>query len=118
MKPIYIFLLTAFVFVGCNDTCEEKPATIACGVADPIKNLPWIRERIEKSEQETCTIFAVYSARYKNRDVILIRITGPLCDTCAGEAVYNCEGEGVYFCDPEEDKNLTNKKLIWERQQA
>lgn len=117
MKRLTIFLLTAIILSNCTSTSpasEEAPASVICGVVDP-STLSWLKEMIEESVEKTCTIYEVYSAHYNEREVFLIRVTGPLCDTCAGEAVYNCEGKSVYFCNPEEDKLLTGKKLVWKR---
>lgn len=117
MKKLTIFLLTAIILSNCTSTSpasEEATASLICGAVNP-SELPWLKDMIEESVDKTCTIYEVYSAVHNGKEVFLIRVTGPLCDTCAGEAVYNCEGKSVYFCNPEEDKLLTGKKLVWKR---
>jgi hypothetical protein len=47
---------------------------------------------------------------------VYIGVGGPLCDTCAGNAVYNCKGEQVFVCNLEEQPKSLIRKYLGEKQ--
>ena len=103
MKKVISTLLIVFavtVFTGCkrNYTVYENHDITACGVKDPLVNLPWLAEECEKAKkakngettisllQDTVTKDNVFKLMYyyKNKGDIYI-IYG-----------YNCSGKELY----------------------
>ena len=103
MKKVISTLLIVFavtVFTGCkrNYTVYERHDITACGVKDPLVNLPWLAEESEKAKkakngettisllQDTVTKDNVFKLMYyyKNKGDIYI-IYG-----------YNCSGKELY----------------------
>jgi len=103
MKKVISTLLIVFavtVFTGCkrNYTVYERHDITACGVKDPLVNLPWLAEECEKAKkakngettisllQDTVTKDNVFKLMYyyKNKEDIYI-IYG-----------YNCSGKELY----------------------
>ena len=103
MKKVISTLLvvcTVTVFTGCkrNYTVYENHDVTACGVKDPLVNLPWLAEECEKAKkakngettisllQDTVTKDNVFKLMYyyKNKGDIYI-IYG-----------YNCSGKELY----------------------
>ena len=103
MKKVISTLLIVFavtVFTGCkrNYTVYERHDITACGVKDPLVNLPWLAEECEKAKkakngettisllQDTITKDNVFKLMYyyKNKGDIYI-IYG-----------YNCSGKELY----------------------
>ena len=103
MKKVISTLLIVFavtVFTGCkrNYTVYERHDITACGVKDPLVNLPWLAEECEKAKkakngettisllQDTVTKDNVFKLMYyyKNKGDIYI-IYG-----------YNCSGKELY----------------------
>ena len=95
-----MIICTVAVFTGCkrNYTIYERHDITACGVKDPLVNLPWLAEECEKAKkakngettisllQDTVTKDNVFKLMYyyKNKGDIYI-IYG-----------YNCSGKELY----------------------
>jgi len=117
----YIRLLSIFIigaFFACEkDVCKER----ICGQLDPINNIDWLKNALER--RPFCTY--VYSFRFSNREYISI-------EDCPGPDhqidIYDCNGEdkceiggysGGSYCNMPSgftyDYYMTNKKLIYEK---
>ena len=107
-KTLFPFLLLVLAFVSCKET--EDPI-MACGVADPIENLPWLNEKIEEikagdfSDETT-----VNMATYQGQTIFFAQLC---CALCLSESpvFYDCQGEIV-----EGDRiilNLEDRQTIW-----
>lgn len=109
MKKTFLpILLLFFVFASCKET--EDPV-LACGVADPVKNLSWLNEMINEIESSDFAdnSFLVMST-YQNQTVFFVNYC---CINCLSVApIYlNCEGniieaEGI-------GNQLENSQVIW-----
>ena len=127
MKKVISTLLvvcTVTVFTGCkrNYTVYENHDITACGVKDPLVNLPWLAEECEKAKkakngettisllQDTVTKDNVFKLMYyyKNKGDIYI-IYGY---NCSGKELYR-SGLGLTPPDSEiEEEFYKNKKYL------
>ena len=127
MKKVISTLLIVFavtVFTGCkrNYTVYERHDITACGVKDPLVNLPWLAEECEKAKkakngettisllQDTVTKDNVFKLMYyyKNKGDIYI-IYGY---NCSGKELYR-SGLGLTPPDSEiEEEFYKNKKYL------
>lgn len=107
-KTLFPLLLLVLAFVSCKET--EDPI-MACGVADPIENLPWLKEKIAEIKagdysDETSIIMATYQGQtvfYANTCCALCLSFAPTFYDCQGEIV---EGDRISL-------NLEDSQVIW-----
>jgi hypothetical protein len=116
------FLFFCCIFILSCQTQElinpENAGITVCGVSDPLRDLPWLKEEIQKTEptsENPCAVWEVIQGTYQGQTVYIIGVGGPLCCTCAGSSVYNCAGELVFVCDLEKEATISDKKVIWKR---
>ena len=128
MKKVISTLLIVFavtVFTGCkrNYTVYERHDITACGVKDPLVNLPWLAEECEKAKkakkakngettisllQDTITKDNAFMIRYhyKQRGKDMYSGNGY---NCSGEEQYKFWSGGVPPPPNEERKFFKNK---------
>lgn len=123
MKMIFSFCFLLAFLVSCQSNGlvnQENEAVSVCGVSNPLEELAWLKEWLQKTEvtpENPCALYNITQGNYQGQNVYIIGVGGPLCDTCAGNAVYNCEGEQVFVCNLEEQAKISDQKVIWEREQ-
>ena len=121
MKHFFFFLL---IFSCTLSACEqyeafnpEKGGAAVCGAQDPLQELVWLRDYIEKATDPLidngCVLTAVTQGTYNGQTVFIMSISGALCCPCAGPPVYNCAGELVIECNVDESRKIKNKSTIW-----
>lgn len=108
MKKHYYFLIafSLCLLTSCQNDHDSKPVMAACGVKDPAKNIPWLKDLIAKLEDDR--INKTYGGRYMGT-IYLEMFEGkevfyyyePL-SSCAFCSVYYCDGSSV---------NLDNNQL-------
>jgi hypothetical protein len=119
MKKLLLLCLLILGIFSCQKhelANPELSGAAICGVADPLKNLPWLKTKIEESATLTdyCNLYQVTQGNYAGKTVYIEVLGGALCCTC-GNTVYDCEGKVVFSCDVKEEDKIANKKVIWKR---
>lgn len=106
-KSIYPLLFCVLFSFACDE--KEDPA-IACGVNDPIENIPWIQQWVEESANDSMVEFSyIAQAKYKGKRVFY---WGSCCPNCSWAFVLrDCSGnriEGEYTFD-----DLKDREVVW-----
>ncbi|WPR76300.1 hypothetical protein [Algoriphagus sp. NG3] len=106
-KAFYPILFCLVLSFGCKD--NEDPAT-ACGVSDPMNDLPWLVEMKESLSQGGMgDSFYILQAKYKGKRVFY---KGSCCPQCSTMLVfYDCDGNGIN--DDISYDDLDDQKVIW-----
>ncbi|MDJ1502491.1 hypothetical protein QNI22_17620 [Cytophagaceae bacterium BD1B2-1] len=96
---------------------ESKRSAPACGVNNPVEDLPWLKELIKKSNKDPespyCVLQSVQQGTYEGQTIYVPVVSGALCCTCAGVAAYNCQGDLLFSCNVDASSKITNIKTIW-----
>jgi hypothetical protein len=116
MKTLFGVILVFAFCSGCNNgtETEKKFNSGICGVSDPLKDLPWLQDIINKAEQDKAHktyqgnyMGKIYLETYKGKLVFL-------CDMAMGSGgiggyVFHCDGikEG-FNNDPKEVESFFN----------
>lgn len=122
MKHVFFFCLSLAFLLSCEShglPNPENEAFSACGIANPVSDLAWLKEKLLRTEttpETPCMVSCVTEGSYQGQTVYSISVGGALCCPCAGNAVYTCEGELVFSCDLEEEEKITDKKIIWKKE--
>jgi hypothetical protein len=115
-----LLLLIIFLMASCDKEYvnPEGAGNFVCDLSDPVKDLLWLKAKIEEGNQDEesdfCKMESVVIGSYKGQTVFIPLMNGALCCTC-GNTVYNCEGEQVFSCDQEKEAKIRNKQVIWQR---
>ncbi|QMU31000.1 hypothetical protein [Adhaeribacter radiodurans] len=113
-------LLLAGVISLMAFSCEkEEPecGTSACGVTEPLQNLPWLKaevESLEKNSSDISEYLYIVQANYKGETVFFTGTCCPYCNT-APPTVFNCKGQELFTLgqNAKQDNSIKNKKVIW-----
>lgn len=106
MKPAY-FILLLFFMLNC-DGVEEKD-DLFCGVANPGKDLIWLKEIIDIAEtrQNVNYLGYIYAEEYLGNDVVYIEMSlgsGGLMGHW-----FNCDGTPLVFISSNPPQATRNK---------
>ena len=111
------FLILPFIFLTV--TCASDNIINTCSESDPIKNLIWLKSKIdelEQSDQETIKYFYVSQAEYNGSTIFIFGNCCPVCNTVI--QAYNCDGDliGSLGCGNEEINFsiLAKDVIIWQ----
>ncbi|RYY06721.1 MAG: hypothetical protein EOP43_05470 [Sphingobacteriaceae bacterium] len=107
-------LLFALLLICLFCTCKKDPYANLCGGSDPIKNLPWLKAKIETLEQFPNSMSIITRFTYKKNTYFL---QGSYCTNCNYlPAYYDCDGNDINYTS-ELYKDLQNeqsaKEIIW-----
>jgi hypothetical protein len=101
VKTKIIIVLTIGIMTAFNGCEHDSFIQTVCGVENPTKNLPWLKNSIDNFKTSTTSVLtSINLYKYKSTDIIemtwnLIGIadvpTGALF-TCTGERLYSCGG--------------------------
>ncbi|WP_439489849.1 hypothetical protein [Algoriphagus sp.] len=106
-KALYPILFCLVLSFACKD--NEDPAT-ACGVSDPVENIPWLKQLAEESATGGLAEFSyIAQAKYRGKRVFY---WGSCCPNCSWALILlDCSGDrvaGEYTFD-----DLDDQKVIW-----
>jgi hypothetical protein len=110
MKKALPFLFLLLVTISCKEKSPSRNLK-ACGVSDPIRNLPWLRDLIDKAKKDkqenitTITLVEVDGEQVINYYVSYM--------SCIGCISYRCDGSrfDTSSLSPTEISEYQNK--IW-----
>jgi hypothetical protein len=114
MRLFLILVALTFTLTSCPPGCGVPEEIGACGVANPVENLPWLKKDLQA---DTSTIteadYTVLQATYKGSTVFWISICCPACDTLP-PTIKKCDGSiaGQLTVDIQ-NSELSNTKEIW-----
>lgn len=114
MKRTLIILITIFIVASCGK--DENTGKSTCDLADPIEELPWLKEIKNSLTNCSCEI-SILQATYKNQTVFYTAMTDPLCDGVQTITLLDCEGKVIRSIAnddiPSFHENATNIKALY-----
>ncbi len=87
----YVLLLTLSLAVSCKK--DERVDISACGVKDPVNNLPWLKEMVDEAKRAgTANITTIRKFEYKGNAYFTYYQAHLSCMNCI---IFDCSGERV-----------------------
>ncbi|GGB82737.1 hypothetical protein [Dyadobacter sediminis] len=92
MKKLVLPVLIVCSLLSCKDNTVSSNVS-ACGVNDPIRNLPWLKNLIEKAiDDKEANMLTVTLLEFKGRPILNY---STLYMSCYGCINYECDGSRV-----------------------
>ncbi|WP_266364820.1 hypothetical protein [Tellurirhabdus rosea] len=90
MKSFFLLLATTILLTAsCRDNADLSPNR-ACGVRDPLDNLPWLKAQMDDFRQKKQEgVVTVTAYEYKGQQYIVVT---PLYLSCYFCVVHTCDG--------------------------
>lgn len=114
---LMIILITLIVF-SCYKT-QQVTNVNTCGVANPVQDLPWLKNRIEAlltSSAQTIRYQYVSQADYRGKTVFIFSNCDPL--SLSVFPVYNCSNVQLGTVGQIPSDSLKNRKTLWKTQNS
>ncbi len=114
MRHFLILVAVGFTLTSCPPGCGVPESVGACGVANPVENLAWLKSAVQAATTTSLQAdYTVSQATYKSNTVFWISICCPLCDV-APPIFRKCDGSvaGQLTVDIQ-NSELSNTKEIW-----
>ncbi len=119
-KLLFIFLL---ICLFC--TCKKDSYANLCGGKDPIKNLSWLKPRIDeyqKNNDQRSGLIRVVRGEYKGQTLYFF-VLGccAACSCNSAGCVYDCEGNTINFTSNQfieilyDSSFSQNDQVIWNK---
>ena len=107
-KSILPFLLCIILGFACQD--NNDPAS-ACGVNDPVENIPWLKQLAENSENESSEGYSyIAQAKFNGKRVFYLGSCCPFCNWAL--RLFDCEGNLI--SDEVNFEDLEDTEIIWQ----
>ena len=107
-KSILPFLLCIILGFACQD--NNDPAS-ACGVNDPVENIPWLKQLAENSENESSEGYSyIAQAKFNSKRVFYLGSCCPFCNWSL--RLLDCEGNLI--SDEVNFEGLEDTEIIWQ----
>jgi hypothetical protein len=101
------------LFFLCTLACHDKnDSDLICDVANPAKDLAWLKAEIETREKSTSDLnvyFYIQQGEYQGQTVFIYNNCCPMCNTII--SVYDCSGAKLF--DMSNDIKIDNVKTLW-----
>ncbi len=122
MRNYYLIaLLLPLIFSSCK-TKTHSPEVSACGVKDPVNNLPWLKQKVDDAKSAgTASMLTIKKFEYKENTYFHYYEAIMSCTNCV---IFDCSGEQVIAGDlftEEEYKEFTKElfgpsaTFVWPR---
>lgn len=103
-KSILIFACM-LVFMGCS----ENPGPAACGVENPIENLPWLKNAVQEAQSWGFSEYSyLIQASYQGNTVFYFGSCCPFCNWAI--IIRDCQGNQIENVDLGQ---LKDQQTIW-----
>jgi len=72
MKKILVFVLSYLLFLSCSKN-DSNTAVTACGCENPQKNLPWLKELIQKAKTDNTGNYwgCIWLENFQGKDIFV-----------------------------------------------
>ncbi len=105
MRRTFLLIVCAAILFSCNE--NEGPS--ACGVENPVEDLPWLKSSIQETESSALAQYAyLIQGTYKGQTVFSMGSCCPYCLTLV--VILDCQGNVIEDAALQEVKN---QKIIW-----
>jgi hypothetical protein len=116
MKTTF-YILFSLLILGSLSCKEDNEKITACGVADPLNDLEWLREMKSTCDPDAYCQTSIMQGIYQNETVFFTGLDGPLCDPAFHVALLNCQGELIkeYYWENHEEfeQEVDSVKMIF-----
>jgi hypothetical protein len=116
-KSVFLLLILAGSFLFGLSSCRKNDNSIllipeACGVKDPINNLPWLKLKIQTFKD--VPLMELYQYRYNASTIFVFYSSLQSCMECES---YDCEGKKIQWTSYQTQQDFmtkrTDKRLLW-----
>ncbi|RYY29669.1 MAG: hypothetical protein EOP41_02220 [Sphingobacteriaceae bacterium] len=108
-------LLFTFLLICLFCTCKKDPYANLCGGSDPIKNLSWLKVKIETLQKSNNIDPIIYRFTYQSNTFFC---EGSTCTNCSWvPQFYDCDGNKLNPTQEQSDQFISevflHKEVIW-----
>jgi hypothetical protein len=113
MKKLLFALLLLCLFC----TCKKDSSSNLCGGSNPVKNLPWLKAKID-TLQKSSLHSTIRRSLYQSQTIYFL--SGECCPACNCVPFigFDCDGKNIRFTpaqynDVVQSNLLSNAQVIW-----
>lgn len=120
-KYYFVALLLPLIFSSCK-TKTHSPVVSACGVKDPVNNLPWLKQKVDDAKSAgTAGMMTIKKFEYKGNAYFHYYEAHMSCMYCI---ILDCSGEqiipGALFTEEEyrelaKESSGSSAAFLWPR---
>lgn len=116
MRNLIVLFLVSLTLSCDNDNDDNLPVVAACAVDNPIKDLLWLTEEVERREANpTVDSRYCYIVQGVSNDqtIFIYEDCNPLVNKIF--TIYDCSGELIGFLGDENftNENISNRRVIY-----
>jgi len=106
MKHLFTIFVFLFLIASCSKENDQNKQI--CNLADPINELPWLKEIKNSLTNCSCQI-SILQATYNEQTVFYTAMNDPLCNSILTYTLYNCDGKVVEVITSDKIQNFHAK---------
>lgn len=117
MARLFVLFLLSLALLGCTKEGNEKSLLTTCEVANPIEDLPWLRDLTASLVDCGCEI-SIVEGTYEMQTVFFLALTDPVCNGVVFPTLQDCDGAIIRTFtieDYEEFPETTTFDKVWYR---